>query len=128
VSTTSLGSALVLPFRGAACLPEVRRWLRANLDAADLDAVALVADAELVCTELIANAVEHGGGVGRVRIEVLVGPGVLVEVEDGAPGAELTPGRSRFGGHRGRGLTITAALADWGVVRTDSRKTVWAIL
>jgi anti-sigma regulatory factor (Ser/Thr protein kinase) len=123
VATVSVGPALALSFRGAGCLPEVRRWLRAHLAAADL-----VVDAELVCTELIANAVEHGGGGGRVRIDVLTGPGVLVEVEDGAPAAELTPGRSRFGGHRGRGLTITSALADWGVVRTDTHKTVWAIL
>jgi signal transduction histidine kinase len=65
---------------------------------------------------LIANAIEHGGGVvsvhgccaepGRARIEVVdTGPGLP------APVAELTRRPHRGRGTRGRGLAIAAAVA-----------------
>jgi two-component system sensor histidine kinase QseC len=65
---------------------------------------------------LIANAIEHGGGTvlvhgccaqpGRARIEVIdTGPGLP------APVAELTRRRHRGHGVRGRGLAIAAAVA-----------------
>jgi signal transduction histidine kinase len=65
---------------------------------------------------LIANAIEHGGGVvsvrgcccapGRARIEVIdTGPGLP------APVAELVSQRRRGRGERGRGLAIAAAVA-----------------
>lgn len=65
---------------------------------------------------LIANAIEHGGGVvsvrgccsaaGRARIEVVdTGPGLPASV------AELTRRRHRGRGERGRGLAIAAAVA-----------------
>ncbi|GAA1829050.1 hypothetical protein GCM10009836_03580 [Pseudonocardia ailaonensis] len=88
----------------------------------------LVMNAELVCTELATNAVEHGGGAGTVRIDVVEGDGLHVEVDDGEPAAALTIGRSRLGGFRGRGLQIVTAMADWGVVRRAEGKTVWATL
>jgi signal transduction histidine kinase len=64
---------------------------------------------------LIANAIEHGGGAIEVRARAQAG-GVRVEVVDGGPGlpapvAELTS-RPRGGrGPRGRGLAIAAAIA-----------------
>ncbi|WP_145981439.1 ATP-binding protein [Pseudonocardia sp. HH130629-09] len=81
--------------------------------------------AEVVCTELVSNAVDHGGGGGEVRLRS-VADGWLIEVDDTDPDGVLTPGRSRLGGNRGRGLTLVGAFATWGVRRTLGGKTVWA--
>ncbi|WP_224402724.1 ATP-binding protein [Pseudonocardia sp. ICBG1034] len=105
-------------------LTVVRSWLRDQLRGVDQQ---LRIDAELVVTELIANAHDHGGGADTVRIYVhRRPPQVRVEVDDGLPQAPLTVGRSRWGGFRGRGLTIVDSVAGWGVVRRARDKTVWA--
>lgn len=63
---------------------------------------------------LIANAIEHGGGAVEVR--GVVGESVVrIEVSDGGPGlpvpiARLTRGARRGRGARGRGLAIAAAI------------------
>jgi len=116
--------ALSLTFRDLTCLPLIRRWLRSNLPP-DED---LELDAELVCCELVTNAVEHGGGVGAVRIDITGDEKVRVEVDDNDPRGVLTVGRSRLGPYRGRGLAIVDSVARWGVRRTIIGKTVWAIL
>jgi signal transduction histidine kinase len=64
---------------------------------------------------LIANAVEHGGGSVEVSCRA-VGARVRIEVVDGGPGlpapvAELTRRARRGRGMRGRGLAIAAAIA-----------------
>jgi anti-sigma regulatory factor (Ser/Thr protein kinase) len=116
--------SLSLTFRDSTSLPAIRRWLRSNLPPdADLEL-----DAELVCCELVTNAVEHGGGAGALRIEVIGDRQVHVEIDDMDPGGILTVGRSRFGGSRGRGLTIVNSVARWGVIRSLTGKTVWATL
>ncbi len=61
---------------------------------------------------LIANAIEHGGGVVRVRGKAGV-TGVRLEVADDGPGlpspvAELASRGRRPGGPRGRGLAIAS--------------------
>jgi anti-sigma regulatory factor (Ser/Thr protein kinase) len=98
------------------------RWLRLNL-ANDLEL-----DAELVCCELVTNAVEHGGGAGTVRVEVMADGQVRVEVDDGDAAGVLTVGRSRLDASRGRGLMIVSSVARWGIRRSVSGKTVWATL
>jgi hypothetical protein len=108
-------------FAGPAVLPELRIWLREH---PPLDERNLV-DAELVCTELVTNAIEHARAPREMRIDLVAGV-LRIEVSDGAPTAPLTPGRSRLGGLRGRGLTVVTALARWGVERGPDRKTVWA--
>ena len=65
---------------------------------------------------LIANAIEHGGGVIEVRCGA-EGAGVRVEVIDGGPGlpapvAELVRRAHGGRGARGRGLAIAAAIAE----------------
>lgn len=65
---------------------------------------------------LIANAIEHGGG--RVEVRGVVGEGVAcIEVSDGGPGlpapiAQLTRRARRGRGARGRGLAIAAAIVE----------------
>ncbi len=65
---------------------------------------------------LIANAIEHGGGEVGVRLRP--GPaGVRIEVSDGGPGlpapvAELARRPKAGRGARGRGLAIAAAIAE----------------
>ncbi|WP_344428472.1 ATP-binding protein [Pseudonocardia ailaonensis] len=113
----------MLSFVDATCLPGIRRWLRANVAGEDL-----MINAQLVCTELVTNAVEHGGGRGTVRIDLVEDDGLHVEVDDRDPAAALTIGRSRLGGVRGRGLQIVTAMAEWGVTRRTDGKTVWASL
>ncbi len=116
--------SLSLTFPDSTSLPAIRRWLRSNLPPdADLEL-----DAELVCCELVTNAVEHGGGAGAARIEVVGDRQVRVEIDDADPDGILTVGRSRFGGSRGRGLTIVNSVSRWGVVRSLTGKTVWATL
>jgi anti-sigma regulatory factor (Ser/Thr protein kinase) len=104
-------------------LPAVRRWLRRRLPDR-----GRATDAELVVTELVANAADHGGGASGLRITVSEQDGVHIEVDDGDPSAMLTVGHSRLGGYRGKGLAIIDAVASWGVVRTRTGKTVWAEL
>lgn len=65
---------------------------------------------------LIANAIEHGGGAVQVGVRAEAG-GVRVEVVDGGPGlpapvAELTRRPHGGRGQRGRGLAIAAAIAE----------------
>jgi signal transduction histidine kinase len=65
-------------------------------------------------SNVLANAIEHGGGAITVRT-VLVGGRVRVEVTDGGPGlpasiAELTRRPSAGRGARGRGLAIAASV------------------
>jgi anti-sigma regulatory factor (Ser/Thr protein kinase) len=117
------GRSLYLAFRDATCLPSIRRWLRSNRLPADVEV-----DAELVCCELVTNAVEHGGGTGAVRIDIVEDARVRVEVDDGDPAGALTVGRSRLTAPRGRGLALVDTLARWGITRTITGKTVWATL
>jgi signal transduction histidine kinase len=67
------------------------------------------------CANLVANAIEHGGGSARVRA-CTAGGHVRVEVSDDGPGlpapvpALVAAARGRRS-HRGHGLAIAAAIA-----------------
>ncbi|GAA1878837.1 hypothetical protein GCM10009836_70290 [Pseudonocardia ailaonensis] len=113
----------VTAFEDAALLPGLRGWIRAQLAGR---AETSVVDAELVCTELVTNAVEHASGPRAVRI-VVEAERLRIEVDDTTAGGP-TPGRSRFGGFRGRGLVMVGRLARWGVRAREDGKTVWADL
>jgi signal transduction histidine kinase len=68
------------------------------------------------CGNLVANAIEHGGGDVRVRARSL-GPAVRVEVTDGGPGlpapvGTLVAGARHRRGRRGHGLAVAAQVAD----------------
>ncbi|TQL02998.1 histidine kinase-like protein [Cellulomonas sp. SLBN-39] len=82
------------------------------------------ANAELVVSELVANAVLHGWGHVSLQLHD-TGDGLRVEVEDANPTPPVTTD-----GHPGRvggfGMTIVERLADWGWRPSRAGKVVWA--
>lgn len=88
-------------------------------------------DVLLVATELVSNAVRHGGAstAGRTSFGAtweLHGDEVFVGMEDPSPELPrvLPPDAFRPGG---RGLAIVSAIAsDWGVIPLPTGKRVWA--
>ncbi|MET1071016.1 MAG: ATP-binding protein [Umezawaea sp.] len=106
-------------------LSEVRAWIRTLLEDLDPD---LVADTELIATELAANAYEHAQAPRLLRLERRSAPVVVrLEVDDGNPDLLPKPGTSTLGEFRGRGLVLIKSLgAAWGVDRYADHKTVWA--
>jgi anti-sigma regulatory factor (Ser/Thr protein kinase) len=93
----------------------------------------LSGDAELLASELVANAAEHGDGTPislalRRHAEPGGQPGVTCEITDGSP---ATPRRTEPGpdAERGRGLAIVDALArSSGVRASQAGKTSWFTL
>ena len=111
---------------------QARAAIRQALAAWHLD--QLSGDAELLASELVANAAEHGDGqpIGlalRHHAEPGARPGVTCEVTDTAP---AIPHRRQEAGpdaERGRGLAIVTALADSsGVHASQGGKTSWFTL
>ena len=115
--------------------PRTRRWQlvgestsigrarRLTLQTCRLWGMDLAAEAELVVSELVANAVMHGWGRIGLRLAQADG-GLLVEVEDENPHAPAPtlPGR----GPGGYGLHVVERLAEWGWRPSGNGKTVWA--
>jgi anti-sigma regulatory factor (Ser/Thr protein kinase) len=93
----------------------------------------LTGDAELLASELVANAAEHGDGKPislalHRHAEPGERPGITCEVTDGSPAMpqRTEPGP---GSERGRGLAIVEALArSSGVRATQAGKTSWFTL
>ncbi|MBU4214280.1 MAG: serine/threonine-protein phosphatase, partial [Actinobacteria bacterium] len=80
--------------------------------------------AELVVSELVANAVTHGWG--HVSLQLYdTGEGLRIEVEDANPAPPVSTD-----GHPGRvggfGMKIVEELADWGWHSSHEGKVVWA--
>jgi len=104
-------------------LSDVRRWLREWLaNAFDRDSVERV---QLIATELLTNAVIHGGGTGLPRADLL-GNVLRFEVRD------LSTRLPRLrdpepNATNGRGLLIIDSVSDrWGVELMDDEKIVWS--
>ncbi len=99
-----------------------RDVVRSVLQQAELDGQVLD-DCLLVATELVDNAVLHGGSF--VRLEVTPAAGcVEIAVQDGS---SVLPVARAPGADGGRGLLILNALAEWGVESLpDGGKRVWA--
>jgi hypothetical protein len=80
-------------------------------------------DVVVAAGELIANAIEHGGGVAGLHVEGRPGD-VRVEVYDHRPGLSAVAAHSE---DRGRGLAMVDTLAeDWGWMPVADGKVVWA--
>ena len=88
----------------------------------------LVADAELLVSELVTNAVVHGRDAITLRVNVHP-PGIGIAVHDrGDADVEMPPDPPDPSRPGGRGLLIVRALATaWGVTPSDPPpgKTVW---
>ena len=107
--------------------PRARRLVVEGLHVAALDP-DVIADAELVTSELVANAILHGQPPIDLSLTVS-GANFRIEVTDSnpAPPRLLPPAASDQVG--GRGLLILDTLARrWGVDATASGKRVWAEL
>ncbi len=121
---------------GGAGDPRQRRWLlptepasiskarHAVLRTCQAWGLADVASAELVVSELMANAVLHGWGPLSLRLYG-TGDGLRIEVEDANPAPPVaTDGHpGRVGGY---GMQIVERLADWGWRPSGVGKVVWA--
>jgi signal transduction histidine kinase/DNA-binding response OmpR family regulator/serine phosphatase RsbU (regulator of sigma subunit) len=105
---------------------EARRVLGAALERWDVDRT-LAADAALVVTELVTNAVLHGRGPIDLRLR-LAPRHLVVEVQDGT---QVLPRRRRAGAEDegGRGLQLVSALTErWGTRPLPEGKAVWCLL
>jgi anti-sigma regulatory factor (Ser/Thr protein kinase) len=109
-----------------------RRTVTATLTAAGLD--EYVDTATLLASELVTNALTHGGGPEELLVEIDAG-GISVAVRDASPQPPREdqsegPGAVRVveGGlaENGRGLLLVAMLADsWGWRPEAGGKLVW---
>lgn len=108
--------------------PEAARKARSIVRAVGDGLTAdLLDDAELLASELVTNAVQHGSPV--IELDVAAGASSLtVRVADGGvalPAQRRRPARDE---PRGRGLRLVEQMAaDWGVEtdRGGAGKTVW---
>ena len=103
---------------------DARQFVRRTLVAMECDDA--VDDAELLVSEVVTNAVLHGGGkYAPVSIE-RVPDGIRIEVVD--PGAQFAaePVPTDLGTPGGLGLAIVDSIADrWGVTPSFQGKVVW---
>ncbi|MEW2567840.1 ATP-binding protein [Streptomyces sp. NPDC047070] len=86
---------------------------------------ALIADAELLVTELVTNALRHGRGDVGVRLSFVNGH-LRIEVRDGSPEVPEPQAASSLD-EGGRGLFLVEAIADdWGI--SDDGFITWCAL
>lgn len=104
--------------------PATRTALRQLLDDAGV-ATEVRETAVLLATELVSNAVEHGGGSSY--LDAAIRPDLLrLEVSDDSPALPTVPADAQAVEERGRGLMLIAALSSrWGAERRRQGKTVW---
>lgn len=101
-----------------------RRYVGEHADGLDPD---LVYDAQLLVTELVANAVKHGQPAITLQLR-LDPPGIGVRVHDDGKELPVIGGDVAPEQPHGRGLRIVSTLAsDWGVETSPGEpgKTVW---
>lgn len=110
---------------------DARRALASSLRDLDVDAT-IVHEAEIVISELFANAVHHARPLpdGTIRVTWTVRAGVVeVEVTDGGGPTVPRPAPRSLLSATGRGLRIVRGLAhEWGVLEDRAGRTVWVSL
>ncbi|WP_345711409.1 ATP-binding SpoIIE family protein phosphatase, partial [Kineococcus glutinatus] len=98
----------------------------ATLRACAVWRLACAPQAEIVVSELVANAVLHGWGQVALRLSE-TGGGLRIEVEDENPeGPRVVAPRADGGG--GHGMRVVQQLGRWGWRRTPRGKLVWVEL
>lgn len=102
----------------------IARARHAVVRACEAWGIADIAAAELVASELVANAVMHGWGRVDLRLRD-TGDGLRIEVEDANPSPPVVR-EGRVGRVGGFGLHIISRLAEWGWRPTPTGKVVWA--
>jgi anti-sigma regulatory factor (Ser/Thr protein kinase) len=110
---------------------EVRRALVSELRVLQVDAT-VVDEAEIVVSELFANAVRHANALpdGTIRVSWAVTADVVeVSVTDGGGPTTPRPAPPSRWSANGRGLSIVRSLAhEWGVEEDGGGRTVWVSL
>jgi serine/threonine-protein kinase RsbW len=110
---------------------DARRAVVGELRALKVDAT-IVGEAEIVLSELVANAVRHAKPLpdGTIRVSWTVRTGVVeVEVTDGGGPTTPRPAPLSVLSANGRGLRIVRGLAhEWGVHEDRGGRTVWVSL
>lgn len=105
-------------------LSDLRRSLRQALSHLDTDCVE---DAELLVTELVSNAYDHGQPPIILRLCQLPNWSLHIDVEDSDRTHLPQLRASGPGGERGRGLVLVDQLSrGWGFNVTATSKVVWA--
>jgi anti-sigma regulatory factor (Ser/Thr protein kinase) len=85
-----------------------------------------LANARLLVSELVANAIEHVSEEGMIELRVAVSDEALrIEVVDPGPGFEPTPRREGDPEDSGWGLHFLSQLADRWAVDRDGGARVW---
>ncbi len=110
----------------AAAVPSTRHFVEATLRSWAVGA-ATIEPAVLLVSELVTNALRHGGAPIVVRLRIAAGH-LQLDVED--HGAALPEPRSaRSDDEGGRGLQLVAAVAAaWGTRPLEHGKSVWCTL
>ena len=113
-------------------LPRVRAQLRRDLaeltDPADAAAADRNEAVVLAFDEMASNALRHGGGNVRARVQS-TGTAWLIEVRDAAATRPPEPAVGRDPSQGGLGLYLIAEMADdHGWHLTEGEKSVWALL
>lgn len=121
----------IRPAWKASSVARVRRAVVADLHARGLPE-EIIDEAEIVASELVANAVRHARplGDGTLRVHWKVKAGVVeIEVTDGGGETTPRPAPRALWAPSGRGLRIVRSLAhEWGVTEDRAGTTVWASL
>jgi anti-sigma regulatory factor (Ser/Thr protein kinase) len=124
-------SSVVLLPCAPASVAVARRKLSAELRAAGIFDAA-VADAVLVVSELLSNAILHAHPLPGARLQVtwaLDDGAVEIAVSDGGAATRPHAAHASVSALGGRGLGIVEHLAHtWGVRSDDLGLTVWAVL
>ncbi|MFR9799502.1 SpoIIE family protein phosphatase [Streptomyces sp. MS06] len=111
----------------------LQRWAELGPPGAQHLTDRLTADAMLVTSELVTNAVVHAGTDVELLCELAAAGTVTIEVSDRhpsrAPRDDPAPRQPYEPPEYGRGLRLVSALAQaWGVTYRRGAKTVWARL
>jgi anti-sigma regulatory factor (Ser/Thr protein kinase) len=102
-----------------------RSWLAEH--ASGLVATERLANLAIVVSEIVTNAIRHGGRGGEILLAATPKPEFLcVQVTDGGPGFVPRPGAMASDQNGGFGLFLVEQFTRrWGMTRENERTRVW---